>query len=419
MWDPYAEFQSATLPNGLTVHAAHWSKRPWEILGFLIHSGAEYDPIGLEGLSHFVEHLVSENTNIPKKDVRAFFEDCGGAVNLGMTGYPYTRYRFFVPTDKIVLSKAFSIFGHMLLSAKLEKFIERERQVIINEFRRQHPVKFNLDVRMREQKVLYTGSWFERFVDPLGNLESIGWITRSDLQSHYDTHYTPANMSIVGVGGMTISELIELLSESPFAIIKKGTRTPIPSPVTDVTPPSETRYVLELSKHVILTVPIEVGSYRSVAKIPGNVNTRAIRILREMFDEVLNEEVREHRAWTYSIDSSWQDYRHFHEFSINCSSFTLKAIDEIEEVIEVCVASIKDREDLFEQVKRHVLASNFMIDPTGRDICDGALDDLADEQRIISLAEYGNNIEQVTMNDIRNLLQWLRPEQRWTLITRS
>jgi predicted Zn-dependent peptidase len=416
MWDPYAEFQTAILSNGLTVHAAHWPERPWEAMGFLLHSGAEYDPIGLEGLAHFIEHLVSENANVSKKDLTAFFEDCGGMVSLGTTGYPYTRYRFFVPTDKVILARAFSIFGYMLLSAKLEKFIERERQVIIGEFHRKYPFKFKLDLDVREHKALYAGYWLERFVCPLGNPESVGRITKSDLQSHYDTHYTPANMSIVGVGGMTLEELVELLSESPFATSKKGVRTPLPIPAIDVVPPSETRYVFEVSKHI--TMPIEVGAYRSVAKIPGNINGRVIRIMKEMFNKVLNEEVRERRAWAYAIDSSRHNFRHFYEFSINCGAIALKAIGDIEEVIEVCIASMGDREDLFEQAKRCALASNFMIDPTGKGICDGVLGDLADNQRIISLGEIGNDLDRVTIEDIRNSLQWLRSERRWTLIMR-
>lgn len=416
MWDPYAEFQSAKLPNGLTVHAAQWPGRPWEAMGFLIHSGAEYDPVGLEGLSHFIEHVVSENTNFSKKEMEAFFEDCGGTVSLGMTGYPYTHYRFFVPTDKAVLARAFSMFGHMLLSAKLEKFIERERQVIIGEFHRHYPVKLTLDLAVCEHKALYAGYWLERFVRPLGNPESVARITQSELQSHYDAHYTPANMSIVGVGGMQLPELVELLSESPFAVQKKGGRTPLPTPATDVAPPSETRYVFEVSKH--LTMPIEVGAYRSVAKIPGNINESVIRIMQEMFNEVLFEEVRERRAWAYAIDSSGYNLRHFYEFSINCGALALNAINDIEEVIEVCIASMADREDLFEQAKRRALASNFMTDQTGKGICDVALDDLTKGQRIISLKEIGDDLERVTMNDVRGTLQWLRPERRWTLITR-
>ena len=243
MWDPYAEFDSAMLPNGLTVHAAHWPGRPWEAMGFLIHSGAEHDLVGLEGLSHFVEHAVSENTDVSKRDMEAFFEDCGGMANLGTTGYPYTRYHFFVPIDRAVLIQAFSMFGQMLLSAKLEKFIERERQVIIGEFHRYYPVKLKLDLAVREHKILYNGYWLERFVRPLGNPESVRRITQSHLQSYYDTHYTPVNMSIVGVGGMMLSELVELISESPFATSKKGVRTLTPNPATDVALPTETRYV--------------------------------------------------------------------------------------------------------------------------------------------------------------------------------
>ncbi len=417
MWDPYAEFQSATLPNGLTVHAAHWPGRPWEAMGFLIHSGAKHDPVGFEGLSHFVEHLVSKNNNITKKDMNDFFEDCGGMVSLGTTGYPYTQYFFFVPTDKTVLARALSIFGHMLLSAKFEKFIEQERQVIIDEFNQYYPLKFKFDIDVRKCKALYTGCWLERFVRPIGTPESIKRIMQGELQSYYDAHYTPVNISIVGVGGMTLSEIVELLSESSFAIDKKGVKTPLPSPADDVTPPSENRYIFEVSKHII--EPIKVGAYWSVAKIPGNVNTAAIRIMCKMFNEILNEEVRERRAWTYSIDSSWHNFQYFfQEFSINCNALALGALDEIEEIIEICISSMGDQENLFEQVKRRVFASNFMIDPKGKSVCESAIDDLANDQRIISLTEYGNDIERVTMSEIRNLLQWLRPEWRWTLITR-
>lgn len=416
MWDPYAEFQSATLPNGLTVHAAHWPGRPWEAMGFLVHSGAEYDPVRLEGLSHFVEHLVSENTNVSKKDMRAFFQDCGGMVSFGTTGYPDTRYRFFVPTDRVILARSFSMFGQMLFLAKLGRLIERERQVIIREFHRCYPIQLKFDLHMREHKALYAGYWLERFVRSFGDPGSIGRISQGDLQSYYDKHYTPANMSVVGVGGMQLPELVELLSESPFAINKQGMRTLPPAPATDVSPPSETRYVFKASSYI--TVPIEVGAYRSVAKIPGNINGRAIRIMEDMFGEVLNEEVRERRAWAYDIDSSRKNFRYFYQFSIDCGALALEAIDDIEEVIDDCIASMADRENLFEQVKRRALASDLMIDPTGRNICDDALDDLAEYQRIISLAEVGNDLERVTMADIKNAFHWLRPERRWTLITR-
>ncbi len=415
MWDPYGEFQSSTLPNGLTIHATHWPERPWEAIGFVVHSGAEQDPVGLEGVAHFVEHLICQNASMPEKDISAFFRDCGGNVNLGSTSHMCTKYHFFVPADRVVLTKAFSLFGQMLLSEKMEKFVERERQVIIGEFRRSYPVKFNLDLDVRKVKAVFAGYWLERFVTPLGNPESVGRITQPDLQAYYDSHYTPANISVVGVGGLKLAELIEILSESPLTAKKKGVRVPIPPRAKEIRPPLETRHVFEYSKHVSMTTPVYVGSYLSVAAIPGNVNT-AIRILKLMLDEILDDEVRQSRAWAYDIHCSWYDFRHFHEFAIGCGAVSLKAIDTIEDVVEMCIASLTDSEDLFLQAKKREIANNLMTDPRGRGIRDASLNDLADCHRIISLTEYGREMEALQMSDIRNLLKWIRPEQRWTLV---
>jgi predicted Zn-dependent peptidase len=416
MWDPFAEFQSAKLPNGLTVYAAHWPRRPWEAMGFLIHSGAAQDPIGLEGIAHFVEHVVVENTPFSLGEIEATFTDYGGRVNLGTTGYFYTYFNFFVPIDKELLKRAFSIFGYMLLSAKLEKSIDAEREIIINEFHQVYPDKLKFDLKMRERKAVYSGYWFERFATILGTPESIALIEQKDLQRYYDTHYTPANMSIVGVGGMTLEELIELLSQSPFALYKKGERTPLPKPITDVKPPLETRYVVEMSKYT--KIPLKTGTYRSVTKIPGKIHGAVIAIMRNMVQTLLSEEIRERRSWAYEIYVSQYDFPEFCEFIIHCDSLKLQAIDEIEKLIEDCIASIENRKNLFEQVKRRLLAALFMSDTTAREVCDNALLDLARYQRIKSQKEIYNELEAVTINDIGKALKYLHPDRRWTLIIR-
>src|SRR3989344_959027 len=148
MWDPFAEFQSETLPNGLTVHAAHWPERPWQAMGFLIHSGAEQDPIGREGVAHFVEHLVSENADVSKKIMCDFFHDSGGMVDLGTTGYPGTSYQLFLPIERSILAKALDIFSSMLVTAQLELQIERERHVIMGEFRQHYPIDFKFELEV-------------------------------------------------------------------------------------------------------------------------------------------------------------------------------------------------------------------------------------------------------------------------------
>jgi predicted Zn-dependent peptidase len=417
MWDPYAEFETAVLPNGLTVHAAHWPGRSWEAMGFLIHSGAEHDPVGLEGLAHFVEHLVSENTKeSDKKQIEDFFENCGGSVNLGETTYQATVYRFFSPKDKAVLSEALSLFGHMLLAARLEKKIERERQVILREFHRSYPFEVNYELDLREHREVYAGYWLEKYTSPLGSPESFMQIRQTDLQAYYDSHYTPANLSIVGVGGLALAELVSLLIESPFAIRKQGVRTRLPSPVYDLALPNEKRHIFTVSDHI--NAQKKVASYRSTAKLPGAVCEQAVYITKKMFGEVLNEEVREKRAWTYSIHCKYYYLGYFYDFLIACDAFDPEAIDEIEELVESCIESIPDREDLFKQVKLQIITSCLMVDLSGQGVRNEALGELRKWQRIHSLAEIRTETERIVMDDIRQLLHWLRPECRWTLITR-
>ncbi len=418
MWDPYAEFESTTLSNGLTVHAAHWPGRPWEAVGFLVHSGAAHDPAGYEGVAHFVEHLVSANANIPSQKIRDFFEDNGGEVNLGTCNYAYTIYNFFVPAKRAVLANALLTFGQMLLSAQLKNHVEREREVVLGEFRRSHPTKLAFTLRMLEHTALYGGHWLERRIDALGTPDSIAHITEEEVQRYYDAHYTPANISIVGVGGMTLSEIVELLEQSPFAVHKKGARTPLPMPLTEVTPPLETRHVFRISEHVNMKEALESGAYESIAKIPGSINGQIVGIVSAMLDEVLFEEVRERRRWTYSISTSYYDFGEFRKFSINCGSITLQAIDDIEDVVNACIDVTRDRHDLFEKMKRRVIAYYRMSDTTGKKVCENALRDLSKVGRIVSSEEIITILELITMEDVQTCFSWLTPERRWTSILR-
>lgn len=418
MWDPYAEFESATLPNGLTVHAAHWPGRPWQAVSFLIHSGAEHDPFGLEGVAHFVEHLVSENGSVSFNRMDAFFESKGGEAGFGKTGYPYTSYDFFAPANNVVLAEAFSMFGHMLLLAKLEKKIERERKVILAEFNRSYPIKFKFDLQMQMHKAVYHGTFLERFVTPLGTPQSINQTTKNDLQTYYDTHYTPANMSIVAVGGLKLDQLMELLASSPFVVAKEGCRTELPTPSSIVSVPLETRSVMNVSRYLTSEVPANICAYESIAIIPTVFPSAAVSLTCGVLSQLLNKEIRLKRAWAYSTDCSFHNFRNFFSVSINCGALHLEALDAVEDVVESCIALAKSRNDLLRKIQQERIAGGSMIDSTGRRIRDGATGDLAWHQRIISFREANENLSQVTIKDIREVLEWLRLERRWTRITR-
>jgi len=414
MWDPYAEFEKSVLSNQLSIYSTHWPGKTWEAMGFLVHSGAEQDPAGLEGLAHFVAHLVSASTGLGTDEIFAYFENFGGSVSLGRTSFADVSFYFVAPSDPKKIAPALDIFGKMLIEAQFDDLdLEKERRIIIEEFYQKFNLQFKYDLLWQEHQALYAGCWLQRSVCPIGRLDSIARIARSDLQAYYDEHYTPANISLVAIGGLSRKRIIGLISKSPLAKIKPGKRTVLPRPFRSVKRPLEKSQVFKLPDSAV-----NFGSYKTVARIPGSFSELSVSLLSKMLNRALIEEIRQKHGWAYDLDVSYQNFRHFYVFSVICPAFDLAAVDEIGKAVDACLASLASRADLLVRVKNHILASQRMHDPNGREVCSEALWDLSCHQRIISLREYRAQTKKVNINDIRNLLRWLAASRRRTLIVR-
>lgn len=420
--DPYPGFESAVLDNGLTVHASHWSGRPWQIMGFLIHSGAQHDPIGLEGLHHFVEHRVRDSAPIPCNALYEYFEGHGGLVNLGSTNYHSTYYSFSVPAKERVMKRALALFGSMLLSATIKDDMDHERNVILGEFRRLYPRMTGFDLEMRKHRALMPeGHWLTRSTRPLGTPKSIEGIRQLDLQTCFDKSYTPANMSVISVGGMELSDVIQLISESPFGIRKPGVRMPCCGPLTDISAPAEIRCVYEASEHVASSsgsAALTVGGYESTAVLPSNVEPRVFQLILEWLGAAVHGQVRNQYGWSYETLVSGFSFQGFRLISIECNALALEGLGRIEAVVDECIETIGSCEEDFNHLKRRAFARIPMVDITGWDYCMSALVHLGLENRLPSLHKECDALRRVTIDDVRAALQWLRPERRWTLIVK-
>ena len=417
MFDPYEGFETVVMPNGLTVHVAHWPDRPWLAAGFVVHSGARIDPIGLEGAAHFVEHLVFMNGSLSNASVEKFFDKIGGTCMLGSTSHKSTNYNFFVPTNHDDLSKAFAVFGEMLLGLRLERFIEEQRKVILSEFHKKFPVPVYTDLRWREQKIVFAGTWLERYISPMGEPNSINRIAQSDLQSYYDSHYTPANMSVVCVGGLSLQEVLVHLNDSPFSKEMTGLRSPLPEQLSDFPLPSESRHVVETHKIIKMDVPLERASYSSIVVIPGTVDWSALIVFRNMLNNALFDEIREKYGWTYSIGLSNYNHHAFHEATINCSGIPLHALDQIESCIESCIEFISDRKELFLEMVHGLISNIEGLDMTGRALRDNVMKQLGTEQVFTTSTEDKLIISSVSLDDVREVLKWFAPNRRRTVLT--
>jgi predicted Zn-dependent peptidase len=412
-WDPYSEFQTTVLDNGLTIHALQID-RPWQRIGFMVHAGALHDSLEKEGSAHFVEHLVSNNASVSSRQIDRHFNGCGGSAMLGMTSFWWTKYSFFVPAKEPLLKKSLSYFGSMLIEAKLEKKIERERQVILNEFKRKYPFQFKYDIQLRGHTVINENNCTKRMLSSLGTEGTINSITQKDLQEYYNTRYVPANISVVAVGKYSLYELRRLLSESPFGRNKTGGRTAMPYP-KKIAPLTENRFEMIVSKYVGSTI-LTNAAYESHGKIPMSYSRYAVMLLLAVLRELLHSEIREKHAWTYSTTIVWYDYYEFYKILIESPSFSISAVDRIEETVNAIIDSVPNKERIFNKIKKNRLKGVFMNDETAADMLSESMSDVHRYGKVISLSEFYEGFEKVTFEEICNIIPYLAPKKRWTMI---
>ena len=314
MYDPYAGFSKCVLPNGLEVHLMSLD-RPWIIMEMLVHSGGREDQVSMPGVAHFVEHLVSQN--IPGRthdSVKLFFEDVGGRAEYGSTNYLSTRYKFVVPAVLPMFREAVSIFGSMLLEARLENCIERERKVIYREFNQRYPFLEQLEWDMAIRRSLFKGHRLETYNSPLGRPDGFLSATATDFQAFYLDHYTPANMSLVILGGLAAEKVTTELELSPFGKPRVGRRNSIPTVFYQSAIPTEQSTTVTMSDHVGFKV--DQTTYKATWAFPLDFPRQARRVFNLVLGKILFEEVREKRGLAYSIDITHEEFQDVCEYQI-------------------------------------------------------------------------------------------------------
>ncbi|MEO5646152.1 MAG: pitrilysin family protein [Candidatus Paceibacterota bacterium] len=416
IWDPYGAFQTHTLENGLTIHAVQMSC-PWQRIRCSIHSGGTQDPEDKLGLAHFTEHLLSQNAPLPCEEINDYFNDLGGDAMLGATSYWKTYYSFYIPAKDDVLKQSLDLFGKMLLSAKLEKNIERERQVILNEFHKKYPVSFKYDIQMKTHEVLFKGMAMGRSLDTLGNPATIKTIEAKDVQSFYDEHYTPANMTIVAVGAYSLEQLVKFFSESSFAITKQGSRNVL-EPIVSFPDVDKQRIEIVISDYVDTKLFAPSFSYESYVKIPLSFSEAAVAICCRMLTDLLDEEVRQNQGWTYGISSKYSQSPQFNKMQIFSASIAIVALDCIEEKIDGIISAIINSEALFEKIRNNKLAASLMDDESGSMILNTASEEIFYHGKTTSMSEHQSNLRTVTFQDVCDVAAYWKTKKRITVINR-
>lgn len=205
-----------TLRNGLKVLVKEDHRSPVMVSQVWYKVGSSYEPNGITGASHMLEHMMFKGTDKhPAGEFSKIIAANGGDEN-AFTGQDYTAYFQTMSASKLAVSLELEAdrMRHLHL---LPEELKKELQVVTEE--RRMRTDDNPQAKMQEHfmAMAYSNSPYKNPV--IGWPADIAAYTVKDLQAWYQRWYAPNNATLVVVGDVQPKEVFDL-AEKYFAELK-------------------------------------------------------------------------------------------------------------------------------------------------------------------------------------------------------
>jgi predicted Zn-dependent peptidase len=179
----------------LTIITAYSPTKTASLL-VAVRAGSSFERAELNGITHFVEHMVFEGTKKRNAlEITNAIEGIGGEIGAYTTSERTCFYIKLVPRH---LARALEVLLDIMQNPLFAKpSIEKERKVIINEINMKHdePRFYQWELFM---KILFPNHPISYPIS--GTKQSVASIDRSKLLDYYNKYYVPGNMKIVYAG---------------------------------------------------------------------------------------------------------------------------------------------------------------------------------------------------------------------------
>jgi predicted Zn-dependent peptidase len=287
------------LPNGLVVITEPMPHVHSVSVGIWVRSGSRREPPELNGVSHFIEHMVFKGTRRrTAEDIAREVDSVGGMLDA------FTAKEMVCFNTKVLgehLPRAFDIIADMALEPKFDvEDIAREQSVILEEIRMTQDNPEDLVHELFSQN-FWTPHALGRPI--LGTPETVASFTRDHLQGWFRSSYAPNNLVITAAGDLTHQQMVDLVAER-FATLEPVNDAPL-DPAPQPAPHITLRSKLELEQvHICIGLPA----------FPMTDNRRfAVSVLNNVLgggmSSRLFQNVRERLGLAYAIFSELNSYR--------------------------------------------------------------------------------------------------------------
>ncbi len=399
-FDPY-DFSKKDIAS-VPVYYKNLPWAPCVHIRIIINVGAFSDPLGKEGLAHFLEHMMFMGCpSIPDKKANRRFgrEYTINSLNAN-TWYHRTIYncRCLPENLETVLKGLKDMVFHSFF--RLED-VKHEQNVITQEAWQYYKNERFLAYKKEYTHNLFPEHEYSRNPNTLGWPETIANITQQDVKDFHSRYYGKKNMTIVVSGAFEEKDLS--LVEHFLSDIPDG--SPIPEHKDTITKPLRLRSI-KTSEEIgdpqeQLELSIE-RVYLSLSDYEDTVQQKANMLLRH----ILLEQLRDEHALCYGVRVSRSVFRDFCRISISVdTSEDKKELAETE--IWKCIQEIIDgkQEEKYNTVHKLFLESLRSNERNSADIASDAAEDLVVQNHIVALNQTISDAEKITYDEIRESLK--------------
>ena len=198
------------LKNGLRVVLVPQASSLAATVFVLVEAGSEYESKAVNGISHFLEHMVFKGTlNRPKPGLIAAELESLGAEYNAFTGQEETAY--FAKAQSHKLAQVIELVADMYLNPLFNPAeIEKERGVIVEE------INLYEDSPTRKIHSLYSALLYgdqPAGWDVAGEKSTIQRLRQEDFIRYRSAHYMPAATAVVIAGNFNSGKVLAQVSK--------------------------------------------------------------------------------------------------------------------------------------------------------------------------------------------------------------
>lgn len=218
----YPDYQKSVLPNGLTLVTERIPYVRSVSVGVWIRTGTRYESAGVNGVAHFLEHMMFKETERRSaRDIARNIESLGGSIN-AFTSKEQTCFHVEILDE--YLDDALSVLSDILSRHRFPELeFQKERFVILDEIQ---SVEDTPDDKIHDVFVEELFPEHGLGYPILGTPDTVGSLTIEEMLDFYRREYTAGNIVIAAAGNLDhqrmaerVATLFHFPGDGPAAVI--------------------------------------------------------------------------------------------------------------------------------------------------------------------------------------------------------